>query len=166
MALHESLLAELDQELPGTRRTLERLPEERLGWRPHDKSMTLAALGGHLANLPSWGADTLQNDSFDVAPGGERLVLEEPTSRAEIVALFDRGATALREALAATSDEAFQQPWTLQANGEEIFTLPRIAVIRGMIINHMIHHRAQLTVYLRLNDVPVPALYGPSADEE
>jgi uncharacterized damage-inducible protein DinB len=164
--MREPLLAEFDEEMAHTRKSLERVPEDRLGWKPHPKSGTLGWLASFLAVLPSWTVTTLKQDSFDLAPPGkppERL----PTmkSRSEIVELFDRNVAEARAAIAAASDEDFHQPWTLLASGKKLMTMPRAKVLRSMMLSHMIHHRAQLGVYLRLLDVPVPAIYGPSADE-
>ena len=166
MALVPSLLQELDQEMAGTRKTLERVPEDRLDWRPHPKSFTLGALATHLANVPSWMAPTLRQDSMDIAPVGQPpFKAELQTSRAGLLAAFDRNLEAGREALAAATDESLLAPWTLLAGGKAIFTMPRAACLRSFILNHNVHHRAQLGVYLRMLDVPVPGLYGPSADE-
>jgi uncharacterized damage-inducible protein DinB len=166
MSISASLLPELDQELAGTRKTLERIPEDKFDFRPHPKSSSMINLATHITNMVGWGKDTLESDSFDVAPVGAPPYKEEPAkSVAALLAKFDKNLAAFREALANTSDEAMMTNWSLLAGGNPIFTMPRIACIRGMILNHLIHHRAQLGVYLRMNDVPVPALYGPSADE-
>jgi uncharacterized damage-inducible protein DinB len=119
-----------------------------------------------VANIPGWGAETLTKDSFDIAPPGAPPYKEDPVaSRQELLERFDKNRAALRAALAGAADDHMMKPWTLYSGGKIIFAMPRIAVLRGMIMNHLIHHRAQLCVYLRLNDVPVPAVYGPSADE-
>ncbi|HWR35175.1 MAG TPA: DinB family protein [Clostridia bacterium] len=166
MAINQGLLAEFDHEALGTRTTLERVPEDKFGWKPHPKSPTMGWLASHVANLPSWTAMTLEQDSVDIAPAGpERPRSPEAKSRAELLESFDQNVAKAREVLARTADEAMMKPWSLLKGGETIFTQPRIAVLRGFVFNHLIHHRAQLTVYLRLNDIPVPALYGPSADE-
>lgn len=166
MPIAEMILPELDQEMAGTRRALERVPMDRPDWAPHEKSMKLGYLTGHLADLPSWVVLTVKQDSLDVAPpGGEPYRSPEFGTREELLAAFDANVAAAREALAETPDEAFGEPWSLLRGGETMFTMPRLAVLRTMVLNHLIHHRAQLTVYLRLNDVPVPSLYGPSADE-
>jgi len=166
MSLNQAFLPEFDQEMAGTRKTLERVPEDRLGWRPHAKSMTLGALASHLANIPSWIAPTLQSDSLDLAPvGGEPRHEPEKTSRQALLDHFDRHISEGRVLLAAASDETLLAPWTLLGGGKPYFTMPRVAVLRSFVMNHNVHHRAQLGVYLRLLDVPVPGLYGPSADE-
>jgi len=166
MGMSQALLPEWDQEMANTRKTLERVPEDKLGWKPHERSWPMSGLATHLANLPSWGVLTLKEDSLDLAPGGKPLPQMEPgKSRKEILEMFDKNVAATRTAIAATSDEQFLKPWTLLRGGKAILTLPKIAVLRSLVMNHNIHHRAQLGVYLRLNDVPVPAIYGPSADE-
>ena len=165
MSLSQAFQPELDQEMAGTRKTLERVPEDRLGWRPHAKSMTLGALASHLANLRA-GSPHDPEDSLDLAPvGGEPLREPEKTSRRALLDHFDRQISEGRVLLAAASDESLLAPWTLLEGGKAYFTLPRVAVLRSFVMNHNVHHRAQLGVYLRLLDVPVPGLYGPSADE-
>ncbi len=166
MPMNQALLGEFDQEMANTRKTLERIPDKTLDWRPHPKSGTMGWLGGHVANLPSWINITFDQDSLDLEPGGVAPTPPAPPkSSREILDLFEKNLAAGRKTLASVSDEHLMKPWTLLKNGKTVMTLPRIAVLRGFIMNHMIHHRAQLCVYLRLNDVPVPALYGPSADE-
>ena len=166
MKISDTLLPEFDQEIEGARRTLERVPDDRLGWSPHSKSGTMGWLAGHLANVPAWGTLTMSGDALDLAPGGKPLAPPpHPESSADLVATLDRNAAEARAAIAAASDEYLQQPWSLLQNGQTVMTLPRITVLRRFVLNHLIHHRAQLGVYLRLNDVPVPSIYGPSADE-
>jgi len=166
MSIAQSLLPELDQEMAGTRKTLERLPEDKFEWRPHPKSFTMIALATHIADMVGWGATTINTDSFDYAPPGGEPYQEIPAaSRAELLERFDKGLAKFREALTGASDEAMMANWSLLGGGQTIFTRPRVACLRDMIFSHLIHHRAQLGVYLRMNDVPVPALYGPSADE-
>jgi uncharacterized damage-inducible protein DinB len=167
MALNEALLPEFDKEMANTRKTLERVPEDKFDWKPHTKSMSLRRLAVHLALFPSWATETLEKTSFDVAPaGGEVYKPPAVNSRQELLEIFDRDLIKARERLKAASDAQLMETWSLLAAGKTIFAMPRIAVIRTSVLNHMIHHRAQLGVYLRLNDVPVPALYGPSADEQ
>jgi uncharacterized damage-inducible protein DinB len=166
MSLAQTILPEFDQEMKGVRRALERVPDDRLGWKPHPKSMTLGRLASHLAELPTWAVHSLKLDSLDIAPPGQPTPRGASLgSRQEILALFDAKVAEARAAIAEAPDEAFGQPWSLLRGGQTIFTLPRLAVLRSAVLNHMIHHRGQLTVFLRLNDVPVPSLYGPSADE-
>lgn len=166
MPIAQAMLPEFDQEMASTRKTLERVPDKKLDWRPHPKSGTMAWLAGHVANLPSWVNITFDQDTLDLAPAGAPPQQPQlPKSTQEILAAFDKNSAAARAALAKVSDEHLMKPWTLLKTGQTILTMPRIAVLRGFIMNHLIHHRAQLIVYLRLNDVPVPGLYGPSADE-
>jgi uncharacterized damage-inducible protein DinB len=167
MTIAQSLLPEFEHETALTRTTLERVPEDRFGWSPHPKSFTLLALASHLATIPSYARFTFNSERLDVAPVGQPP-LRPPAfkTRSEMLEAFDRGVAEARAALAEASDEALLEPWTLLSGGKTIFTLPRMAVLRVMIVNHMIHHRAQLGVYLRLCDVPVPKIYGPSADEQ
>jgi uncharacterized damage-inducible protein DinB len=166
MSLSEALLPEFDHEMSGTRKTLERVPEDRLAWRPHAKSMTLGGLATHLANIPSWIGHTIRLDQLDLAPPGEKPWREpEKTSRAALLEHFAKHRAEGRALLAAATDEHLLGPWTLLGGGKVLFTMPRIACLRSFAMNHMIHHRAQLGVYLRLLDVPVPGLYGPSADD-
>jgi len=166
MAMNEALLPEFDQEVANTRKTLERIPNDKFAWKPHEKSMSLGNLASHLAALPSWTVPTLEQDSLDLTPAtGAPLRPEPPKSRDEVLEKFDSNVTAARAVLASAKDEQLRALWSLFSNGKKLFTLPRAAVLRSFVINHMIHHRAQLGVYLRLNNVPVPAIYGPSADE-
>ena len=167
MPISQALLPEFDHEMANTRKCLERIPEDKLDWQPHEKSFDFRRMASHLANLPKWTVMTIAESSFDMEPEGEEPVQEEPVeSVAGAVEMFDANVAAAREAIANASDEELMASWSLLKTGEEVLTMPRIAVLRSFIMNHAIHHRAQLGVYLRLNDVPVPALYGPSADEE
>jgi uncharacterized damage-inducible protein DinB len=162
MSLSQSLLPEFDQEMSNTRRALERVPTDKFDWQPHAKSFTMGKLGTHLAMLPTWTSVTLDTSDLDVSQPFDQ---PKPATTEELLALFDQNVAAARTALAGAADETFFQPWTLRNGDQTIFTLPKIAVMRGFVLNHVIHHRGQLTVYLRLNDLPVPSIYGPSADE-
>ncbi len=167
MGLNEALLPEFDHEMANTRKTLERLPEDKLGWKPHEKSGTTGWLATHLANIPTWAVSTVENSSLDLAPQGVPVgPLPPAKSRREILEAFDKNVAGARAAIAGASDAHLLKSWSLLFGGKSVFTLPRIAVLRSFVMNHSIHHRAQLGVYLRLNNVPVPALYGPSADEQ
>ena len=167
MALSDAILPEFDHEMANTRKALERVPDDKFGWKPHEKSGTLGWLAGHLANLPTWAGLTIAQDSFDLAPvDGEAPRAEAPTSREELLKLFDKNVSEAHAAIAAASDAELFKPWALLKGGQTLFSMPKIAVLRGFVMNHQIHHRGQLTVYLRLNDIPVPALYGPSADDD
>jgi uncharacterized damage-inducible protein DinB len=166
MRISESILPEFDQEMANTRKTLERVPDEKLGWKPHPKSGTMGWLANHVATMVGWSVETMTTDSFDVnPPGGSPVQMPQTNSRKELLEVFDGGVSKARAAIAAASDEQMMQPWSLLAGGKPMFTMPRIAVLRTFVMNHTIHHRAQLGVYLRLNDIPVPSVYGPSADE-
>lgn len=166
MSISESLLPEFDNEMTSTRKTLERIPEDKLDWKPHEKSTTLGNLAAHIANMPSWVEHTLGKDSLDLAPPGVEPPHAAPIQSAqEVLEIFDKNVASGRAAIAAASDEQMFQPWTLLKGGNALMTLPKAAVLRSFVMNHIIHHRAQLGVYLRLNDVPVPSVYGPSADE-
>jgi len=166
MSISKTLLPEFDHEMANTRKTLERVPEDKFDWKPHEKSMTLGGLATHLANIPSWTKNTFEADELDLAPAGQPAPrLEQAKSTAEILEAFDKNVASARAALESATDENWQGKWSLLMGDKTIFALPRTAVMRGFIMNHLIHHRAQLGVYLRLLDVPVPSIYGPSADE-
>jgi uncharacterized damage-inducible protein DinB len=162
MAIKDGLLADFDHEMGTTRKLLERLPDDRLVWKPHVKSMSLGGLATHLGNIPHWAATILNETSFDLAAAPPNL--QEKTSRADILAAFDQVCAQTRAWMDKT-DAEYVSPWTLKRAGHEVFTVPRVAAFRSFVLHHIIHHRGQLSVYLRLNDIPVPAMYGPSADE-
>ena len=166
MMINQSLLPEFDHEMANLRKTLERVPEDKPAFVPHAKSMPLSRLAGHLAELPMWAATTLAHDELDInPPGGAQFQPGVMKTRKDLLATFDENVKQARTSIAGATDEAMMRPWTLKSGGQSMFTMPKIAVLRSFVMNHMIHHRAQLGVYLRMNDVPVPALYGPSADE-
>jgi uncharacterized damage-inducible protein DinB len=162
MQIKEWLLAEFDHEIGATRRVLERLPEDRLEWAPHERSMTMGGLGTHIANLPNWTMQVLGENSFDLADVPPRLAAL--TSKAAILELLDQAAGRARPLLD-QGDGAYAALWTLRREGHEMFTVPRLSAFRKFVLNHIVHHRGQLTVYLRLLNVPLPPLYGPTADE-
>ncbi|HYN09872.1 MAG TPA: DinB family protein [Vicinamibacterales bacterium] len=166
MNLREALLQEFDLELPFTRRSLERVPIEKFDWKPHDKSMTLGWLATFIAISPTWGVFTLEQDVFDVKAGSSGQRPSLPKTQAELLQLFDQNYGKLRTVLAAASDASLEQPWSLKSGDEVWFTQPRWLALREFILNHIIHHRAQLGVYLRLLDISVPAIYNDSADEK
>ncbi|HTU32216.1 MAG TPA: DinB family protein [Candidatus Acidoferrum sp.] len=166
MALRDGLLAQFDHEMVGTRKTLARVPEGKPDWAPHAKSMKMGRLAGHLAELPGWAVETINLDELDIHPAnGPQFQPLVMTSRKQLLEEFDKKSAAGRVAIATASDDKLLSPWTLLAGGQKIFAMPRLAVLRSFVLSHIIHHRAQLGVYLRMNDVPVPSLYGPSADE-
>ena len=162
MAIKEALLADFDHEMGTTRKLLERVPDDKLSWKPHAKSMSLGGLSTHVANLPNWGVITMTRPELDIATYGR---MAEATSRAQLLDAHDSNMKALRAALAEKLDAEFMAPWTLKRGDQTIFTMPKLAVLRSFFMNHVIHHRGQLSVYLRLNDVPLPPIYGPTADE-
>jgi len=167
MAMNQALLGEFDHEMANARKTIERVPDGKFDWKPHDKSFSMGALAGHIAFIPHWAKVTIDTPEFDVNPVGGQAPQPAPMkTRADMLAFFDKGVAEARAALAGASDQSLMTQWSLLSGGKPIFTMPRVAVLRTMIMNHMVHHRGQLTVYLRLNDLPVPALYGPSADEK
>lgn len=161
--LQTALGHELKHELAITRRVLERVPTEQFGWKPHAKSMSLGTLASHMANLIGFLEMSLQGPSFDLATAPRP---ENPASTADILVRFDVNAENLHKALADVSDDAFNDIWSLTHGDKTLLSLPRTAVVRTMVLNHLIHHRGQMSVYLRLLDVPVPAIYGGSADEQ
>lgn len=167
MPMASTLLPEFDHEIAITRRVLQRIPAEHFAWRPHARSFTMGELGTHLANLLSWAGMALAEDRYDIAPPGQpRPTSPRAAGPDEMLAMFETNAAAARQAIAEAGDDVLLGTWTLLAGGHEVFTMPRVAVLRSFVVNHLIHHRGQLTVYLRLCDQPVPAVYGPSADEQ
>ena len=167
MAISAALLPEFDMEMANTRKVLERVPDDKFDWKPHAKSMTLRQLAVHVGFFPRWAIETLEKSALDIAPvGGEGYKTPPVNSRQELLETFDRDLVKARKDLESSSDAHFMETWTLLAGGKTIFAMPRVAVFRSSVMNHMIHHRAQLGVYLRLNDVAIPGLYGPSADEK
>lgn len=164
--ISQFLLPDFDHEMANTRKVLERVPDDRPDFTPHGRSMTLARLAGHLASLPRLGIAALTLDEFDIAPPDSPPMAGEPmTSREALLEEFDARVSLLRSHLAAADDTTLMRKWTLCRGGHVLLSMPRVAVLRTLFLNHTIHHRAQLGVYLRLNDVAVPALYGPTADE-
>jgi len=166
MTISELLLQDFDFEISNTRRTLERVPEGKNGWKCHDKSMELGKLTMHCATLPLFGSYIILDDGMDMANPKRPHIPLEFTTREAALQQMDASAKACRDALAAISDEALEAPWRFTYGEHLISEMPRSTTFRMMFFNHMIHHTAQLGVYLRLNDIPVPALYGPSADEQ
>jgi uncharacterized damage-inducible protein DinB len=165
MMIRDALLPEFDQEMATTRRLLERAPDEQSSWKPHAKSWSLGDLGTHIANLPVWASMTLDRTELDLnPPGGQPFPRPEFHGFPALLETFDENVRNARAALAAASDEDFLAPWTLKNAGQVIFTLPRAASLRTFVFNHIIHHRGQFSVYLRLLNVPLPSIYGPSAD--
>jgi uncharacterized damage-inducible protein DinB len=162
MTITETLLQEFDVETANTRKTLARVPNKP-DFAPHAKSMPLGKLAPHIAQLPEFGLTVLETPGLDFSAGSFKPLPFGPAD--QLVKTFDEGSAKVRKALAATSDDAWQQNWKLSFQGQKIFEGSRFLAYREMFLNHIVHHRAQLGVYLRLNDIPVPGLYGPSADE-
>lgn len=162
MAIVDALLPEFDREMTTTRKLLERVPDDKFEWKPHEKSMSLGGLATHVATVPMWGQMALTQSEIDI--GGNPHV-PAITSRAELLAAFDRNVASTRAALVGRSDPEFMAPWSLKRDGHTIFSMPKVAVWRSFVMSHLIHHRGQLSVYLRLQNVPIPSIYGPSADE-
>jgi uncharacterized damage-inducible protein DinB len=163
MPISELLLPEFDEEIKKTRTMLERVPEDKKDFAPHPKSMPLSRLAPHVAELVGFGLSVLTTPGLDFA---QRSYVPTPfESAAKLVSNLDEGAAKVRAALKSTSDEAWTQPWTLSIGGKPIFSGNRFLAYRQMFLNHIVHHRAQLGVYLRLNEKPVPSTYGPSADD-
>ncbi len=161
MRYAEMILPEFDQEMASTRKVLERVPAGKFDWKAHPKSNTIGWNANHLAEIPGWVAGTLNKDSWEI----EGYESPKLTTRQAVLELFDRNVAEARKALAGAKDEAMGTPWSLLQGGQPILTMPRSAVVRSFLLNHTIHHRAILCVYLRLNDIPVPGMYGPSGDE-
>jgi uncharacterized damage-inducible protein DinB len=167
MPIQDWLLPEYDAEMATTRRLLERVPLDDPQWKPHDKSMAIGYLAFLVASLPGWTTMTLQRTELDIQPPpGKTWGHDAPSTTTELLERFDRDVAEGRQALAAATEADFQVPWTLKMGERELMTQPRWIVYRQSVMNHLVHHRAQLGVYLRLRGVAVPSMYGPSADEQ
>lgn len=163
MTVKDALLSEFDHEMAATRQLLARLPDEAFDWKPHEKSYSLGGLATHLARLPRWGTSILEHDHYDLKENGN--VRPPETSRADVMALFDTSIAEVRRRLVDQSDGELAAPWAIRQNGRLLLSLPRAAAFRRFLLQHLVHHRGQLTVYLRMHDIALPPLYGPSADE-
>jgi len=163
MNLIDPVLAELAHEAATTRRLLDRVPERHLAWKPHEKSMTLGRLATHIAEIPGWVGSIVEKDEFDVGTGG--YVPPTIDRVPEIVAMFDRNVAAATETLKRQSNDRLLAKWQLKKKGQLVVEMPRMGMIRTLLMNHLIHHRGQLSVYLRLQNVALPSIYGPTADE-
>jgi uncharacterized damage-inducible protein DinB len=162
MQLREVFLPELDAEAANTRKLLELVPENQFGYQPHQKSMSLGRLASHIAELPQWVKPTIDQDGLDMQPGSQPYLA---ASRTELLGTFDKAVAEARQAIAGASDENLTGTWTFSFAGKPVFSNPRHVILRNFVFSHLVHHRAQLGVYLRLNDVEFPGMYGPSADE-
>lgn len=167
MTIAQSMLPEFDHEMASSRKLLECVPEGNNDWKPHPKSMTLGRLAGHVAELVGWGGTTLTTSELDFAPvGGPSFQPTFFTTRAATLKIFDDNVAFTRAELQKVSDADLMVTWTLKSGGKQLLSMPRIALLRSMVMNHIIHHRAQLGVYLRLLDIAIPGAYGPSADDK
>ena len=162
MGLAEPILKELETEGVATRKVLERLPDDKFDWKPHEKSLTLGRLASHVADLPSWVAFTVEQDVLDMGSSPPPFAAKNAE---ELVARFDDQMASARKVLQNASDDALLKNWQMKMGDQVLIDAPKADVLRRWVLNHIVHHRAQLSVYLRLNDVPVPAIYGASADE-
>ena len=165
MTIAELLLPEFDQEMAATRTVLERIPDDKLAWRPHDKSFSMGSLASHIATTVTWTVDTMNRTEFDLASASMEDMTRAAKNRAELLSWFDANAVSARGALNKPDADYFV-PWTLRKGSQVFFTMPRYNCVRSFCLNHIVHHRAQLGVYLRLNNVAIPGVYGPSADEQ
>jgi len=163
MKISDALLPEFDHEISTTRKLLERVPDDKWSWTPHEKSMTLGRLACHVAEITQFAAAVANTDSMDFAKGDYKVI--DAPGRERLLEAFDKSAAEARAAIAATKDEELGKPWSLLFDGKPVMTMPKAGVLRSAMLNHLIHHRGQLSVYLRLTGTPVPSIYGPSADE-
>ena len=163
MNLVDPILAELSHEMATSRKLLERAPQGQLGWKPHEKSMSPGRLATHIAEIPGWVSGILDKEGFEMGASG----YTPPTlaTVAEIVQLFNRNISLVAEAIKRQTNDRLLAQWRLTKKGQVILEMPRVGVIRTLLLNHLIHHRGQLSVYLRLQNVPLPQIYGPTADE-
>jgi uncharacterized damage-inducible protein DinB len=162
MSIAQTLLPEFDQEMKSTRKLLECVPDGKFDYKPHERSMTLGRLAGHIGEMPSYVIGTLTMEWLDFT-GNEKPFA--PATRQELLDAFDAYTVQARELLSKATDEELAKVWTLTYKGQQVFSMPRAAVLRTMVLSHLIHHRGQLGVYLRMNNVEFPGMYGPSADE-
>lgn len=163
MTIGQGFALELEQESKSTIKLLERLPENKWEWKPHEKSFTIAKLASHIAEILSWVKPTLDEDEFNLNPEEYKPYIAE--NKNDLISRFDNGLKVTLEGLNSISDEQMMKQWRMLMSGKEVFAQTKLVVVRSMILNHLYHHRAQLGVYLRLNDVAVPQIYGPTADE-
>lgn len=162
MTFSETLLPEFEEEMKNTRKMLERVPDNKLDYQPHAKSMTIGRLATHVAELPNWAVVTLDTEVLEMDPTRKPQIAK---SRAELLEIFDKNVAEARTKIAAAKDSDWAVMWTFKIGGKAMMSMPRAVVVRSMVMNHLVHHRAQLGVFLRLNDVAIPGMYGPSADE-
>jgi uncharacterized damage-inducible protein DinB len=165
VSLKEAMLAEFDAEVAVTRKVFDRLPDLAFAWKPHERSMSLGALATHLAQIPHWGTTILQQDGYDMPPDARLPGDYSKASKAEVIEMFDGHTSEVRRTLLGMTDAELYAPWSLTSGGSVVMSLPKISALRRFLLNHLVHHRGQLTVYLRMHNVPLPPLYGPTADE-
>ncbi|MEK6629525.1 MAG: DinB family protein [Acidobacteriota bacterium] len=163
MGMRDALLPEFDHEIAVARKVLERVAQDKLAWKPHDRSMSLGRLATHVAEIPHWAQTILNEPEFNMTPSSYQP--QEKSTLADILALFDENTGKARAILTGKSDAELMSSWSFKQDGKEVFAMPRAAAWRSWVMNHIIHHRGQLSVYLRLTGSKVPSLYGPSADE-
>jgi len=163
MPIAQALLPEFDYEMATTRKMIERFPEDKVEWRPHETCMTLGRLAGHMSELAGWVVPTVNQDQLVLDPSYTPNVMK---SRTETLKQFDENVKASRAAISGASDETLMKPWSLVAGGKTVMTMPKVAVLRSFVMNHMIHHRGQLAAFYRIAGVPIPSIYGPSKDEQ
>jgi uncharacterized damage-inducible protein DinB len=162
MSMSAALLPEFDQEAASTRKMLEAVPAGKWEFKPHEKSWTMGQLANHVANLMTWTGPTLEQDSIELDGFEPPPVANNP---AELLKMFDAYRDAARASIAKASDQTMMSPWSLNEGGQTMFTMPKAACLRGFMMSHTVHHRAQLGLYLRISGAKVPGMYGPSADE-
>ena len=165
MPLIDALLPEFDREMGLTRKLLDRVPDGQFDWRPHPTSVTLGRLAEHLAEMPLWAAMTMTQSELEMTTQ-RPADYQRPATRDAVLAMFDANLKNGRGHLTGKTDGEFMAPWTLTAAGKEVFTMPKVAVMRNFVLNHMVHHRGQFSVYLRMLGVKIPSIYGPSGDEQ
>ncbi len=163
MSFSKTLLPEFDQEMKNTRKILECVPDGKFDYQPHEKSMSMGRLATHVAEFGEWARTTIESELHEMEPGFKPRIA---TTRAELLQILDKGVKEAREKIAVASDEDWKKIWVFKYAGQVLISQPRSEVMREMVMNHMIHHRAQLGVYLRLNNIAIPGMYGPSADEQ
>jgi len=163
MKISDTLLPEFDHEVSTTRKVLERVPEDKWDWTPHEKSMKMGRLACHVAEMPMFATSIAKSDTMDFSKGDYKAI--EAANRQQLLDAFDKVTGEARAAIAGLSNEEFMKSWSLQNDGKTLLSMPKVGVLRSFMMNHLIHHRGQLSVYLRLNNVAVPSIYGPSADE-
>lgn len=163
MLINQALLSEYQQEAKSTRKLLERVPFDKADWKPHPKSMSLKELASHVAELPSWMNKIIEADELDFAQSG--YVAPDPKSTEELLQFFEDISTKAESSLARAGNEKLMENWTLRNGDKNYFTMPKVVCLRSFVYNHLYHHRGQLTVYLRMLDVPLPGIYGPTADD-